>query len=297
MRKEKKKLTEHTIKSVIDCISLYLSSCEGKGKEIAGIIFSNEGAKGREPLFDVSYSGTKDIFAYWEDQRRGIICISAERPGYEIRAPKNMSNFFESYYCQDFLITYLDVTHLDVSHSDDFRWCFNRFGDNDFQFGAPVQIIGLETWDVCNGRNFDGCFAHAFSNNIHINLDLSNWQFNNRGAIITMSFMFLEFAQNAKSVSLDVSNWNVENVADFFKAFADFGINSKNVQIKGIEDWRLKNANTNLSNAFKNFAPMSQCCLDLSKWTEGCEYDCDISGFSKGTFFRIKEPVKQGKKN
>ena len=112
-----------------------------------------------------------------------------------------------------------------------------------------------------------------------------------------MSFMFLEFAQNAKSVSLDVSNWNVENVADFFKAFADFGINSKNVQIKGIEDWRLKNVNTNLSNAFKNFAPMSQCCLDLSKWTEGCEFDCDISGFSKGTFFRIKEPVKQGKKN
>lgn len=62
--------------------------------EVNGIVFSNEGSKGREPLFDASRSKTKDIMAYWNDKEKGILEISAPEPGYELKTPKTMKDFF-----------------------------------------------------------------------------------------------------------------------------------------------------------------------------------------------------------
>lgn len=67
------------------------SECERP--KIKGIVFSNNGAMKRTPILDVSLNNTKDIMAYWGDEREGILEISAVEPGYEIKAPKNMNRF------------------------------------------------------------------------------------------------------------------------------------------------------------------------------------------------------------
>ena len=99
MEKKKKKVAKHVVGPIIRLIcewqlktikESYLSCAP----EINGIIFSNEGSKGREPLFDASKNKTGDAMAYWEDESKGWICISAPEPGYKIRAPKSMKEFF-----------------------------------------------------------------------------------------------------------------------------------------------------------------------------------------------------------
>ena len=95
--KRKKKITKNVVGQVFGLIRqwqsiVYLKT--SKTPEVNGIIFSNEGSKGRTPLFDASKSQTGGIIAYWEDESKGWICISAPEPGYEIRAPKSMKDFF-----------------------------------------------------------------------------------------------------------------------------------------------------------------------------------------------------------
>ena len=175
MKKEKKKVTPHVVGDICRLVDYYLREHKEEDKKISGIIFSNEGAKGREPLFDASNSKTGDIFAYWEDEEKGVICISAKESGFEVKAPKNMQHFFSSWRRSDFLITYLDVTHLDVSKTTNFEDCFRNFGGNaSLSMKAPACLVGLETWDVSNGFCFDCMFFNAFLDNESVTLDLSN---------------------------------------------------------------------------------------------------------------------------
>ena len=148
-----KKTTKDAIRSTYEIFSSvkweYKRLNEKKCK-IRGLFFSNEGAKGRTPLFDVSKSQTGGIMAYWENESKGWVCISAPEPGYEIKAPIDMSGMFAGF---DDLI-YLDVTHLDVSQTWYFTSCFEGFGR---QKGS--EIIGLNTWDISSGMDFKKMFS------------------------------------------------------------------------------------------------------------------------------------------
>ncbi len=66
------KTTEHTIGNVYFKIFDWKCKMASNGKpvEVFGMVFSNEGSKGRDPLFDISKSQTGDIFAYWKDEKK-----------------------------------------------------------------------------------------------------------------------------------------------------------------------------------------------------------------------------------
>ena len=288
---EKKKVTKHTITDLYGNISDYLRRHKEENKKITGIVFSNEGSKGREPLFDVSFGKTNDIFAYWEDEKNGIICVSAKKPGYEVRAPKNMRNFFWSWRRSDFLITYLDVTHLDVSKTTNFEDCFRNFGGNaSLSMKAPACLVGLETWDVSNGFCFDCMFFNAFLGNESVTLDLSNWKIKSE---YSQSFrgMFYNFAPNANEVVLNVSGWDMHGAKYLSTMFKLFAPQATSVTIHGIEEWRLGNGDIQMRQAFEDFALKSGYHLDLSDWAKKCNLKPEMDEFSKGTFFRVKKPV------
>ena len=223
----RRKLTKHVLGRVAQQIGEYqnmIAETTGIHKKVYGIYFSNEGAKGREPLFDASVNGTKDIFAYWEDEDNGIICISAPDPGYEIRAPKSM-DFIFSWYIEGGL-KYLDVTHLDVSHTTSFWCCFMDFGSTEDSY-----IRGLETWNPKNGECFAQMFRRAFYGHKKVELDLSSWHFEKTD--ISFACTFNEFAPNAKEVYLNLNGWNTENGLYFGGIFDDFAINADNIEILG----------------------------------------------------------------
>ena len=281
----KKKITKHTIgpmhPSIVD-ICNKIQEKNKKNPKILGIVFSNEGAKGREPLFDVSYSGTKDIFAYWKDQEKGIICISAEQPGYEIRAPKDMKYFFSGITAVN-QIFYLDVTHLDVSNTTDFTMCFAHFGN-----GKNSQIKGLENWNVQSGRNFCDMFYDAFSENTKIELNLSNWNFNSINRV-NVAEMFATFGKKAQSIVLNVDNWDVNSIFNFANSFCLFGLEATHVEIKGIENWKMHNK-MDVSGMFAKFAPNSDWYPNLSKWDMRGNLPNKHEEFAAGLFFKIREP-------
>ena len=289
---EKKKVTKHTIKDLYGNISDYLIRHKEENKKITGIVFSNEGSKGREPLFDVSFGQTNDIFAYWEDEKNGIICVSAEKPGYEVRAPKNMRQFFQAWYRSNFLVTYLDVTHLDVSKTTNFSNCFTDFGWNMKKPGTmvPARIVGLETWNISNGFCFDSMFFGAFPGNKSVDLNLSGWKIDSE---YRQSFrgMFYNFAPNANEVVLNVSGWDMHGAKNLSTMFKLFAPQAKHVKIYGIEDWRLGIGNICLSQTFERCASVSEYYLDLSNWAEKCNLKPDMDRFAAGTFFKIKEPA------
>ena len=52
----------------------------------------------------------------------------------------------------------------------------------------------------------------------------------------------------------------------------------------------MKNAKS-FNAMFKNFAPNSNCKLDLTGWSKGCSLIGTHHKFADGSFFRIKEPV------
>lgn len=291
MKKEKKKVTPHVVGDICRLVDYYLKEHKKENKKISGIVFSNEGAKGREPLFDASNSKTGDIFAYWEDEEKGVICISAKESGFEVKAPKNMRHFFRSWRRSDFLITYLDVTHLDVSKTTNFEDCFRHFGGNaSLSMKAPACLVGLETWDVSNGFCFDCMFFNAFLGNESVALDLSNWKIKSE---YRQSFqgMFYNFAPNADEVILNVTGWDMHGARNLARMFNFFAPQATSVTIHGIEEWRLGNGDIQMRQAFEDFALKSGYHLDLSDWAKKCNLKPEMDEFSKGTFFRVKKPV------
>lgn len=287
----KKNVTKHVLGDVYLFLDSYLSEHIEENLVVTGLEFSNLGAQGREPLFDVSYSKTGDIMAYWKDKNRNCIVISTPEPGYEIMAPRRMCSFFHGDVGHYFKITHLDVTHLDVSNTTDFSCCFKRFGFGEKNEEAPsIEIIGLENWDVSKGENFAFMFDSAFPANKSISLDLSSWKFNqNKG--IRFWNMFQGFGLQANKVILDVSGWNTTNVYDFDQMFKQFAPHAKTVELRGIEDWCLGTGSISLDYTFDDFAKESSCCLDLSKWSIGRAQKPRMENFSNGVFFRIKEPT------
>ena len=281
----KKKVTKHVVGDVGRYLRQYIDTHKEEKLEVSGVEFSNLGAQGREPLFDVSYDQKGTIMAYWKDECKNCIVISAPEPGLEIKAPKSLCHYFRGWR-----LSYLDVSHLDVSHTTDFYKCFRNFGSASVKGESkPSEIIGLETWDVSSGENFSFMFEHCFSSNITINLNLSSWQFSQE-AMISFWGMFKEFGAQANKVILDVSGWNTENVDDFDQMFEEFAPHAKTVELKGIENWHLGTGLISLVHMFNNFAQKSKCHLDLSEWAKGCTEKPDMEGFAEGTFFRIKEP-------
>lgn len=281
----KKKVTKHVVGDVYCLLNNYLKKHKEEDFKITGLEFSNLGAQGREPLFDASRCQKGTIMAYWKDECKNCIVISAPEPGYDIKAPKCLSNYF----C-DWKLNRLDVSHLDVSRTTDFYKCFSNFGSISTEDGCKSsEIIGLETWDVSSGENFAFMFKHCLSSNKTINLNLSSWQFNQK---ITISFwgMFKEFGAQANEIILDVNGWNVTKVNDFNRIFDEFASHAKMVKLKGIEDWRLGTGEIHLDYAFDDFAKASDCRLDLSRWLKNCTKKPTMIGFAKGTFFRVKEP-------
>ena len=281
----KKKVTKHVVGDVYFFLDEFLSQHKKENFKITGLEFSNLGAQGRRPLFDVSHSQKGTIMAYWKDICKNHIVISAPEPGYEIKAPKSLRCFFHGGASRNFKITHLDVTHLDVSNTTDFGSCFEEFGA---QKGS--EIIGLEAWNVSSGKIFDFMFGQAFPFNESINLNLSSWRFSEKEEI-SFYYMFHCFGKQASKVILDVSDWNTTNVCLFSEIFQSFAPHEKIVELKGVEDWRLGTNLVSLDHAFDDFAKASSCRLDLSGWSAGCTQKPSMEDFSKGVFFRIKEPT------
>lgn len=270
MTEKRKRTTKHVLGDVYQRLDSNLSEHIEENLVVTSLEFSNSGAQGREPLFDASRCQKGTIMAYWKDENKDCIVISAPEPGYEILAPKKMRYFFAGKYSRYFKIAHLDVTHLNVSDTTDFAGCFEKFGfgENNKETNTS-KIVGLETWDISNGKHFEEMFEWAFPQNENISLDLSSWRFNPK---IRINFWrtFKGFAQQADKVILDVSNWNTTNVYFFDQMFENFAPHAKIVKVKGIEDWRLGTGSISLDHAFDNFAKASSCRLNLSKWSKNC---------------------------
>ena len=284
----KKNVTKHMLGDVYLFLDSYLSEHIEENLVVTSLEFSNLGAQGRTPLFDASYTETGDIMAYWKDKNKKCIVISAPEPGYEIKAPKKMSFFFGGEFSHHFKITHLDVTHLDVSDTTDFAYCFLLFGYNSREKTKDVKIIGLETWDVSNGKNFENMFDRAFPFNESINLNLSSWRFSEKEEI-TFYEMFHCFGQQASKVILDVNGWSPESVYAFTKMFKQFAFHAKTVELKGIEKWKMHNK-MDVSKMFVKFAPNSDWYPNLSKWDMKGNLPYKHEEFAAGLFFKIREP-------
>lgn len=215
----------------------YILKKEGEIPSVTGIIFSNRGANGRRPLFDVTENKTKEIMVYWYDEKNGILEITAKKPGYEIRGPKSMEEFFYNRPYENFLISYLDVSHLNVSDVSNFSGCFRDFGyivPGDVGKGVKSEIIGLETWDVVNGENFSFMFSDAFNKNDTVELNLSTWHFNSQKPIKFIG-TFENLGWKVNKVSLDITGWPVTTKNNYCDIFLGFAPHAKTVQINN--DW------------------------------------------------------------
>ena len=132
--------TMHAVAPIITTIANWQKSFpDDEIPDVKGIIFSNEGAKGRKPLFNASDSQTGNIMGYWEDKAKGWLCISHPVQGYEIKAPEDMKSFFSGCILNSEgdtgpFISYLDVSHLNVSKTKNFCSCF-------FGFGRHIAIL------------------------------------------------------------------------------------------------------------------------------------------------------------
>lgn len=282
----KKKITKSVIAPVIPrvkSLQMKLARETGQFPVIKGVVFSNKGVQGRAPLGDFSENQTGDILAYWEDESKGLICISAPEEGYEIQAPENLDAMFGGSTMAGCGLSYLDVSHLDVSRTYSFRRCFSFFG-----WEKDSYIKGLENWDIGNGIYFHEMFYRTFQYNKKINLDLSGWKFSPK-RIVNAWGMFRSFGENTEEINLDVTGWDVKTVDDFSEAFFGFGSLAKKVNILGLEDWNIQ-PGTNVLRMFAVFCQKCDYHLDLSKWNmKDTQAHCRAD-FSTGNFFRIKEP-------
>lgn len=287
-----KKITEDSLGPFYNLLDDYILKKGNEIHPVIGIIFSNRGADGRKPLFDATKNRTKEIMAYWYDEKNGIIEITAKESGYEIRSPESMNYFFYNRPYENFLISYLDVSHIDVSDVSDFSCCFRDFGyivPGDVGKGVKSEIIGLETWDVVNGEDFSFMFSDAFNKNDTVELNLSTWRFNSQNPIKFIG-TFESLGWKANKVNLDVTGWNVTKGYDFSRLFEGFAPHAKTVKLKGVEDWPVGHG-YNFNRMFKNFAPHSNYRLNLSNWNKTGKLVGSHKEFSDGTFFKIREPI------
>lgn len=233
-----KRITENSLGPLYKILDDYIRLNERKTFDVNGIIFSNRGADGRKPLFDATENKTKEIMAYWYDEEKHIIEITAKESGYEIRGPESMKAFFYNRPYENFLISYLDVSHIDVSNVTDFSGCFQDFGyiaPGDVGKGVKSEIIGFETWDVINGEDFSYMFSEAFNKNDTVELNLSAWHFNSQKPIKFIG-TFENLGWKVNKVSLDITGWPVATKNNYCDIFSGFAPHAETVQVKGIKD-------------------------------------------------------------
>lgn len=275
-----KKVTEGTIKKgseIFDIIRNTYPQSKRNSVEIRFLLFSDRGAPKFKRLYNVGQKESDNIFAYWENENGGFLCISYSLPGYDIQAPEDMSHMF----CNIPGLSYLDVENLDVSRTTDFTGCFAGFGEN-----KDSHIFGLEKWNIQNGKAFALMFYKAFPNNDEVALIAPSFK---ATPLMEASLRecFSHFAPRAEKVMLDVIDWNIKKDCDLTSCFDSFALQATNVAISGLELWKINGIN-NFSYMFDNFAPISNCRLDLSRWETSNE---NIHmGFAANTFFKIKEP-------
>ena len=232
-----KKITEDSLGPLYKILDDYILKKGNEIPPVTGIIFSNRGADGRKPLFDVTENKTKEIMAYWYDEKNGIIEITAKELGYEIRGPESMKDFFYNRPYENFLISYLDVSHIDVSNVTDFSGCFQDFGyiaPGDVGKGVKSEIVGLETWNVINGENFSFMFSDAFNKNDTVELNLSTWRFNSQNQINFIG-TFKNLGWKVNEVILDITGWNITNGNAYCDVFSGFAPHAESIQIKSTE--------------------------------------------------------------
>lgn len=232
-----KRITENSLGPLYKILDDYIRLNERKTFDVNGIIFSNRGADGRKPLFDATENKKKEIMAYWYDEEKHIIEITAKESGYEIRSPESMNYFFYNRPYENFLISYLDVSHIDVSDVSDFSCCFRDFGyivPGDVGKGVKSEIIGLETWDVVNGEDFSFMFSDAFNKNDTVELNLSMWRFNSQKPIKFIG-TFENLGWKVNKVSLDITGWPIATKNSYCDIFSGFAPHAETVQINN--DW------------------------------------------------------------
>lgn len=260
MKTEKKKVTKHVVGPVITLIEKWQANSSYNGliyPPVEGIIFSNKGSEGRLPLFDASKNKTGDIFAYWKDEEKGFLEISASEPGYEIKAPVDMSAFFLLFSTMSVKPYFLDVTHLDVSQTKIFNNCFWGFG-----MERESQLLGIEKWDVSSGESFYHMFFSCFRVNKCVDLDLTSWKFQSNKCK-NFAGMFESFGLKSKETNLNLSGWNVKLSTSMSSMFQDFALEASSVTLKGVENWEVPTLNCEYNYMFFRFAPKSNCCLNL----------------------------------
>lgn len=232
-----KRVTEDSLGPLYNMLDDYILKKGNEIPPVTGIIFSNRGADGRKPLFDATENKTKEIMAYWYDEKKGIIEITAKESGYEIRSPESMNYFFYNRPYENFLISYLDVSHLDVSNVSDFSCCFRDFGyviPGDVGKGVKSEIIGLETWDVVNGVDFSFMFSEAFNKNDTVELNLSAWHFNPQKPIKFIG-TFENLGWKVNKVRLNITCWPIATKNNYCDIFSGFAPHAETVQINN--DW------------------------------------------------------------
>ena len=282
----KQKIEQRTRKSTFDLakpakeiFASVASSCGFKdGWVPKGLIYSNKGAQERKPICDVSYGCHDNIFAYWEDKKEEILCISYKYPGYEIKAHSNMFKEFSNFHN----LRYLDVTHLDVSEVYDFSDCFRNFGMH-----PGSRIVGLNCWNVSKATVFRNMFKNAFPNNEEVVLDIAMWKFR-EGDQIILDGMFENFAKTAGSVELYMNCWDFSRVVSSKRMFKSFAPEAEIIELEGPEFWNMGSILA-CDEMFCDFAQSGDYVLDLSRWNEISV--CEHKNFKKRTKGKIKEPT------
>ncbi|MGC2873992.1 BspA family leucine-rich repeat surface protein [Ihubacter sp. mB4P-1] len=161
----------------------------------------------------------------------------------------------------------LDAANLDVSNLTSLDDIFSDFGN----LGDDVIISGLETWDTsnvtsaCNAfrrlggaeatsvtisglgswdtskiKNFSGIFADIGdmgSPSMHIS-GIENWD-TSSAENISEAFRNSPCAAS-DNIILDLSKWDVSKVKDFSYLFCCFGMYANKVDLKGLENWKIK---------------------------------------------------------
>lgn len=219
-------------------------------------------------VYNVTRNQNGDVFAVARNLNDGtcLVVVTGEKVNVKVKAPKNMGGFFASLgtasKCSN--LDVLNVSGLDVSKTENFSSCFRRVGSSSESTPnyTGVKIVGLNQWDTSSAHD--------------------------------MSRMFMDFNNFVKDFSLDLTSFDFKTVVHFDNMFCRCGMNSKRVELKGIEQKEFAFVNTrSFYGMFFNFGACADFCLDLSGWKNQSrteETALKVLYFAPKTFLKIKKP-------
>lgn len=83
-----KKITEDSLGPLYNMLDDYILKKGNEIPPVTGIIFSNRGADGRKPLFDATENKTKEIMAYWHDEKTVLLRLLPKSLDMKFEAQK-----------------------------------------------------------------------------------------------------------------------------------------------------------------------------------------------------------------